>query len=112
MLHLARAIVQRCAVGIAGLNIGSIRGICWVEAGKLVEEDGELGSAVEEDDEHGGGKADCEGQLVLVHGSWCEPIKDSLTCQAKNSMLKNTTSMMAKRQVARIAQCQATIADK
>ena len=80
MLQLARAVVQGCAVGIAGLNGSSLRSIRWVEAGKLVEEDGELGSAVEEDDEHGSGEADCEGQLVLVHGRRCEPIKDPFPC--------------------------------
>ena len=83
MLHLSRAIVQGCAVGVACLSSRSLRRIGWVEAGKLVEEDGELSSTVEEDDEHGGREADCEWQLVLVHGCWREPVEDALPCRLR-----------------------------
>lgn len=82
VLHLTGTIVRGGAVGIAGLSIGSLSSIAWVEGDKLVEEDGELGSAVEEDNEHGSCEADCKGKLVLVHGCWREPVKDALPCMA------------------------------
>ena len=83
VLQLARPIIEGCAGGIAGLSLCNIVRPCWVEAGKLGEEDWELGSAVEEDDEHGCGEADSEGQLMLVHGCWSEPVKDTLPCTAQ-----------------------------
>lgn len=85
MLHLAGTIVQGCAVGIACTSIGRLSSIARVEGGKLIEEGGELGSAVEEDDKHGSGETDSEGQLVLVHGCRREPIKDALPCTTLGS---------------------------
>ena len=79
MLHLARAIVRSVALGITGArsHVRSVR----IDHCKLLHEDWVLRGTVEEDDEHHGGEADCEGQLVFVHGGWGEPIKDALPCK-------------------------------
>jgi hypothetical protein len=77
VLHLPRSIVRGVCAGVAV----SIDYWCiWVEGGKLLYKDWVLGRTVEEDDEHHGGEAHCEGQLVFVHSCWCEPVKDAFTC--------------------------------
>lgn len=77
VLHLARSIVCGVAFGIA------VRWKCWgtIECGESLNEDGILGSTVEEDDEHGCCEANCEGQFVFVHGSWGAPVKNTLPCK-------------------------------
>ncbi len=77
MLHLPWAIVRGVTAGVA-VSDGSW--CIWIEGSKLLYKDWVLGRAVEEDDEHHGREAHCEGQLVFVHGCWCEPVKDALTC--------------------------------
>ena len=78
VLHLSRPIVRGVCAGIAVSN--GNRCFIWIEGSKLLYKDWVLGRTVEEDDEHDGGEAHCEWQLVLVHGCWCEPVKDALTC--------------------------------
>ena len=82
MLHLSRPIVRGVSAGVAVSNCACE---VWVEGCKLLNKDWVLGRTVEEDDEHHGGEAHCEGQLVFVHGCWCEPVKDALTCTHKNT---------------------------
>jgi len=77
VLHLPWAIVGGVCAGIAVSN-GDWR--IWIEGLKLLYKDWVLARTVEEDDEHHGGESHCEGQLVFIHGCWCEPVKDALTC--------------------------------
>lgn len=82
MLHLARPIVGGVALGIAvGRHDRSTR----IDNSKLLNKDWVLCRTVEEDDEHHGCEADCEGELVFVHGSRCEPVKDALACNQRTN---------------------------
>lgn len=82
VLHLAGAIVG----GVGLLIAVKYSDRCTrIEPGKLVHKDGVFSSAVEEDDEHHGSEADCERDLVLVHGSWREPVKYALSCKTNSN---------------------------
>ena len=86
MLHLPRPIVRGVSAGVA---VSNGNWCIWVEGSKLLYKDWVLGRTVEEDDEHHGSEAHCEGELVFVHGGWCEPVKDALTC-THNSHCQST----------------------